>query len=100
MQIYVGIVHLATTIHNPYVTGRIDLFLMTMAAVSSDAAHLAPACSGLPLMTLDAPAGRVFLRRITRAAAMVIDVVCGPMAYKTQLLAYHYVENQSVHWSP
>ena len=25
-QIYVGIVHSATTIHNSYVTGRIDLF--------------------------------------------------------------------------
>jgi hypothetical protein len=29
-----------------------------------------------------------YLRRIARAAAMVIDVACGPMAYKTQLLAY------------
>jgi len=27
------------------------------------------------------------LRRIARAAAMVINVACGPMAYKTQLLA-------------
>jgi hypothetical protein len=27
------------------------------------------------------------LQRIARAAAMVIDVACGPMAYKTQLLA-------------
>jgi hypothetical protein len=27
------------------------------------------------------------LRRIAWAAAMVIDVACGPMAYKTQLLA-------------
>jgi len=25
---------------------------------------------------------------------MVIDVVCGPMAYKAQILAYHYLENQ------
>ena len=33
--------------------------------------------------------------RITRATVMVIDVACGPMAYKTQLLAYTtYVENQ------
>ena len=31
-----------------------------------------------------------FLRHIVRAAAMVIDVACGPMAYKTQLSAYHY----------
>jgi hypothetical protein len=29
-----------------------------------------------------------YLRHIARAAAMVIDVACGPMAYKTQLLAY------------
>ena len=29
------------------------------------------------------------LRLIPRAAAMVIDVACGPMAYKTQVLAYH-----------
>ena len=29
------------------------------------------------------------LRRITQAAAMVIDVVRGPIAYKTQNLAYH-----------
>jgi hypothetical protein len=29
------------------------------------------------------------LGRIARAAAMVIDVACGPMAYKTQLLGYH-----------
>jgi hypothetical protein len=29
------------------------------------------------------------LPRIARAAAMVIDVVCGPIAYKTQILAYH-----------
>ncbi len=28
------------------------------------------------------------LWRIARAAAMVINVACGPMAYKTQLLAY------------
>jgi hypothetical protein len=28
------------------------------------------------------------LQHITRAAAMVIDVACGLMAYKTQLLAY------------
>jgi hypothetical protein len=28
------------------------------------------------------------LGRIIRAAAMVIDVACGPMAYKTQLLAF------------
>jgi hypothetical protein len=27
------------------------------------------------------------LQRIARAAAMVINVACGPMAYKTQLLA-------------
>jgi hypothetical protein len=29
------------------------------------------------------------LQRIARAAAMVIDVACGPMAYKTQILSYH-----------
>jgi hypothetical protein len=29
------------------------------------------------------------LQRITRAAAMVMDVACGPMVYKTQILAYH-----------
>jgi hypothetical protein len=29
-----------------------------------------------------------YLGHITQAAAMVIDVACGPMAYKTQLLAY------------
>jgi hypothetical protein len=29
------------------------------------------------------------LRRIARAAAMVINVACGPKAYKTQVLAYH-----------
>jgi hypothetical protein len=35
------------------------------------------------------------LRRIARAAAMVIDVACGPMAYKSQLLAYLlHIENQ------
>ena len=34
------------------------------------------------------------LRRIATAAAMVIDVACGPMAYKTQIFAYHFVENQ------
>jgi hypothetical protein len=28
------------------------------------------------------------LQRIAQAAAMVINVACGPMAYKTQLLAY------------
>jgi hypothetical protein len=28
------------------------------------------------------------LQRIARAAAVVIDVGCGPMAYKTQLSAY------------
>jgi hypothetical protein len=28
------------------------------------------------------------LRRIARAAAMVINFACGPIAYKTQLLAY------------
>jgi hypothetical protein len=28
------------------------------------------------------------LQHIARAAAMVIDVACGPMACKTQLLAY------------
>jgi hypothetical protein len=27
------------------------------------------------------------LQRIARVAAMVINVACGPMAYKTQLLA-------------
>jgi hypothetical protein len=31
------------------------------------------------------------LRRIARAAAMVIDVACGPMAYKTQFLAYSWI---------
>ena len=41
-QIYVGIVHSATTIHNPYVTG----VLMTMAAIFSDAVHHAQ-CSML-----------------------------------------------------
>jgi hypothetical protein len=29
------------------------------------------------------------LRRIAPAAAMVIDVACGPIAYKTQIFAYH-----------
>jgi hypothetical protein len=29
-----------------------------------------------------------YLRQIARAAAMVINVACGPMAYKTQLLVY------------
>jgi hypothetical protein len=38
------------------------------------------ACSGLPLMPLD----------IAWAADMVIDVACGPMAYKTQILAHHF----------
>jgi hypothetical protein len=28
------------------------------------------------------------LQHIARAAAMVINVACGPIAYKTQLLAY------------
>ena len=28
------------------------------------------------------------LRRIARAAAMVVDVACGPMAYKTQILIF------------
>jgi hypothetical protein len=28
------------------------------------------------------------LQRIARTAVMVINVACGPMAYKTQLLAY------------
>jgi hypothetical protein len=28
------------------------------------------------------------LRHIARVAAMVIDVACGPIAHKTQLLAY------------
>jgi hypothetical protein len=28
------------------------------------------------------------LRHIARVATMVINVACGPMAYKTQLLAY------------
>jgi hypothetical protein len=28
------------------------------------------------------------LQHITRAATMVIDIACGPMAYKTQLLVY------------
>jgi len=46
------------------------------------------ACSGLPLIPLDAPAGQVFVT-FARAAFMVIDVACGPMAYKTQILAYH-----------
>ena len=69
---------------------------MTMAAVPYQVMRrILPnaACSGLPLMPLDAPAGRVFATYFP-GAAMVIDVVCGPMAYKTQLLAYHYVENQ------
>jgi hypothetical protein len=36
------------------------------------------------------------LRRIARAAAMVIDVDCETMAYKTQLLAYHLRRTQIV----
>jgi hypothetical protein len=53
---------------------------MTMAAVLGDVARLAQ-CS----MLRASPEGEC-LRRISRAAAMVIDVACGPMAYKTQLL--------------
>jgi hypothetical protein len=29
------------------------------------------------------------LRCIAQAAAMLIDIACGPLAYKTQILAYH-----------
>jgi hypothetical protein len=36
------------------------------------------------------------LQRIARAAAMVIDVACGLMAKKTQLLAYLSHRKQSV----
>ena len=42
------------------------------------------ACSGLPFIPQDTTAGRVFvLLPGWRAAVMVIDVACGPMAYKT-----------------
>ena len=62
---------------------------MTMAAVLGDAAHLAR-CSMLrasPDATGRHCRVSVCDVCIARAAAMVIDVACGPMAYKTQLLA-------------
>jgi hypothetical protein len=62
---------------------------MTLAAVSGDAVRLAQ-CSMLRASP-DAT-GRCcqvsVCNFIARAAAMVIDVACGPMAYNTQLLAY------------
>ena len=65
---------------------------MTMAAVSGDVARLAQC--GVLRASPDAichwtPLPGECLRLIPRAAAMVIDVACGPMAYKTQVLAYH-----------
>jgi hypothetical protein len=39
--------------------------------------------------------GECFLR-ITRVAAMVINVACGLMAYKTQLLAYLLHEKKQI----
>ena len=61
-----------------------------MATVSGDAAHLAQC--GMLRASPDASECpcRVGVCDIAWAAAMVIDVACGPMAYKTQLLAYHY----------
>jgi len=69
---------------------------MTMAAISSDAAHHAqcdmlrasPDASGRPCR---ASVCDVSPRRLPWSSMLH---VCGPMAYKTQILAYHYVENQ------
>jgi hypothetical protein len=64
---------------------------MIMVAVSGDARALPDAaCSGLPLMPLDAAAGQVFVMYCLGSyPTMVIIVACGPMAYKAQILAYH-----------
>jgi hypothetical protein len=47
------------------------------------------ACSqGFPRCHWTLLPGECLLQCIARAAAMVINVACGPMAYKTQLLPY------------
>ena len=105
MQFYVGIVHSETTIHNPNVTGGIDLFwwpwrrYRVMRCILPSAA-----CSGLPLMPLDTPAGQVFATYCPggchshQCCMWVIDVACGPIAYKTQIFAYYHLRRKNNCW--
>ena len=59
---------------------------MVMAAVSGDEARLAQYTQGFP-WCLWTPLPGEFLRRIARAAAMVIDIACGPIV-ENQLLIF------------